>query len=237
MREEKREVAKRPDICLSLCCATMEEFEIEIQDYKEHCQLVEWNVDKMIGSAKYEKEEFIEKLKQVKKLCQGKKLIVNYAGSEIVGNRIRRWAMGHTDIIDIDINNSQIKKLIREAKIKRTKTLISQHISGKMVDKNEVATQFVKMEKTGGNILCIECFANSEEEGHHILQGASAYTQLKRNKPIIAIAMGEEGQASRICAGDFGSILTYCCGSKPDAPGQINAKDMNKYLDIYYERR
>ena len=98
-------------------------------------------------------------------------------------------------------------------------------------------TIYVKMERLGGDILELACFAENEVQTYAILQAAESYQQLRNHKPLIVVAMGEEGQASRVCAGDFGSIITYACGSQPTAPGQINARDLSKYLDIYYERK
>ena len=236
-REKKNREKKRPAICLSLSCDTIEQLKTEIEEYREYCQIVEWCVDKTAGSKYYTEEEFKTILKEIKKLCREKKLIVDYKGDEEVGNRIQRWAMGIADIIDLDADNGRIREMIREAKRKKTKTLISHHVFDKMPTRDEIATRFVKMERTGGDILKIACFAEKESESYEILEAACAYTQLRNHTPIVAIAMGEEGQASRICAGDFGSVITYSCGRVPTAPGQFNAKDLSRYLDIYYERR
>lgn len=233
--KKEKKTKKRPDICLSLNCSSFEELKSEIHMYRDYCQLVEWCVDKTDGSDRYSKKEFVEKLKEIKRICRGKKLVVDYKGNEEIGNRIQRWAMGHVDIIDLDADNSEVQKMVKEARRKRTKTLISHHIFEGMPDKNEIAAQFVKMEKTGGDILKIACFAEKEIDTYNILEAASAYTQLKNHKPIVAIAMGEEGQASRICAGDFGSVISYSCGSIPTAPGQFNAKDLDRYLNTYYK--
>ena len=236
-REKKNREKKRPAICLSLSCDTIEQLKTEIEEYREYCQIVEWCVDKTAGSKDYTEEEFKTILKEIKKLCREKKLIVDYKGDEEVGNRIQRWAMGIADIIDLDADNGRIREMIREAKRKKTKTLISHHVFDNMPTRDEIATRFVKMERTGGDILKIACFAEKESESYEILEAACAYTQLRNHTPIVAIAMGEEGQASRICAGDFGSVITYSCGRVPTAPGQFNAKDLSRYLDIYYERR
>ena len=191
----------------------------------------------MTGTAKTEEEEFKAILRDIKKLCREKKLIVDYKGDEETGNLIQRWSMGIADIIDVDADNTQIREMIREARRKKTKILVSHHLFDRMPERDEISTQFVKMERTGGDILKIACFAEKESQSYEILEAACAYTQLRNHKPIVAIAMGEEGQASRICAGDFGSVITYSCGTVPTAPGQFNAKDLSKYLDIYYERR
>lgn len=226
---------RRPDICLSLSCENIAELKAEIEEYKEYCQVVEWRVDKTGDVKNYSRTEFIKLLREIKAFCKGKKIIVAYEGNEETGNRIKRWAMGYADMIDVDADNSEVNEMVRQARRKRTKTIISHHVFENMPDKDEIATQFVKMEKSGGDILKIACFANSEIDTYEILEAASAYTLLKRHKPIVAVAMGEEGQASRICAGDFGSVMTYACGNKPTEPGQFNAKDLYKYLNTYYK--
>lgn len=227
---------KRPAVCLSLSCKTLEQLEKEIATYKDCCQIVEWCVDSTEGAECYSQVEFTEKLNHVKELCSGKKLIVDYKGDDLVGNRIQRWAMGIADIIDLDADNTEITEMIREAKRNKTKVLISHHEFDGTPERDKIATQFIKMEKLGGDILKVACFAHTEMESYRVLEAAGAYTQLKNHKPIVAIAMGEEGQASRICAGDFGSVITYSCGEVPTAPGQFNARDLTRYLDIYYER-
>lgn len=234
-KRAKKETTKRPKICLSLNCKTVEDLIEEIQEFIEYADLVEWCVDETEGSEEYTREEFIHKLLLVKSFCQNKPLIIDYKKDEEIGNKIQRWALGYADIIDVDADNSEVLKLVKEARRKKTKTLISHHVFDGMPAKDEIATQFVRMEKTNGDILKIACYAESELDTYAVLEAAGAYTQLKDHKPIVAIAMGEEGQASRICAGDFGSSISYACGSKPTAPGQFNARDLHKYLNTYYE--
>ena len=234
-KRAKKVTTKRPRICLSLNCKTVEDVIEEIEEFIQYADLVEWCVDETEGSENYTKEEFVHKLLMIKSFCQNKPLIIDYKKDEEIGNKIQRWAMGYADIIDIDADNSEVLKLVKEARRKKTKTLISHHVFEGMPPKDEIATQFVRMERTKGDILKIACYAETEIDTYAVLEAANAYTQLKEHKPIIAIAMGEEGQASRICAGEFGSCISYSCGSKPTAPGQFNARDLKKYLDTYYE--
>lgn len=225
---------KRPEICLSLNCSTLDEVKQEIEKYKDFCQIVEWCADKTEGADNYSEAEFISVLKDIKKLCSGKKFIVDYKGNPEIGDRLQRWAMGYADIIDIDAGNPSLTRLIREARRKKTKVLVSYHNFDRMMTRDEIAEQFVKMEKSGADILKIACIAEKESDTYSMLEGAAAYSQLRNHRPIVAIAMGEEGQTSRVCAGDFGSVISYSCGSNPTAPGQFNAKELSKYLDIYY---
>lgn len=236
MRFFKREErSMRPKICLSLNCRTIEDLIQELEEFKEYAEVIEWCVDKTEGADQYSEEEFVHKLLMVKSFCDRKPLIIDYKGNEEIGNRIQRWAMGHADIIDIDADNTQIHQMVKEAKKKKTKTLISYHVFDHMMLKDEIATQLLRMEKTKGDILKVACFAEKEIDTYEVLEAASAYTKLSKHKPIVAIAMGEEGQVSRICAGEFGSIMTYACGKEATAPGQFNARDLSRYLDKYYK--
>ena len=224
----------RPDVCLSLSLKNTADLYDEISKYGDKCQIIEWCVDGFEGAENFSKEEFIEKAKLVKSFIKPRKMLVDYKGDEVIQNRIIRWAMGIADIVDIDFGNPQIDRLVREAKRKDTKVLVSHHEFERMPEKNEIAELYIRMEKTGGDILKIAAMSKNEEETYRILEGAAAYKQLKHSKDIVAIAMGEEGQVSRICAGDFGSVISYARGSVPTAPGQIECDKLSKYMDTYY---
>ena len=55
--DRKNKDKKRPQICLSLSCNTIEQLKSEIEEYREYCQIVEWCVDKTDGSKDYTEEE------------------------------------------------------------------------------------------------------------------------------------------------------------------------------------
>lgn len=228
---------KRPEICLLLNCRTIEEIKGELSLFGEDCQAVQWNPGKHSGVENYTREEFVQILKLVKTMCGKKQFIFQYydVEDEETTNRMLRYAMGTADCIDIDLQNSELRSLLKEAKKKRTRTMLTYHEMERILTKEEISMQFIRMEKYPADLLAIISFANTEEDAYALLEGAYAYNQLKGHKPFLAIAMGEEGQASRICGGDFGSVLTYACGSKPTAPGQFNASDLKRYMDMYYK--
>lgn len=234
---------KRPKICLSLSCKDLLEVKHEIAEFGQYAQIIEWCADKMEGAANYTKEGFIADAKEVKKLCGRKTLSIDYKAADgettqeaqKKASQVMMWALEACDMIDIDAYNPDLKSLVKAAKRKRVKTEVSYHEFECMPDRNQIAEMFLKLEKTGADILKVACFASEEMDTYSILEGAAAYSQLKGAKPIVAIAMGQEGQVSRICAGDFGSVISYACGSVPTAPGQFNARQLSKYMDKYYE--
>jgi len=231
----KKKKSKRPSICLSLDCSNIYNVATEIAEFGEFCQIIEWCADRMDGAESYTKEAFLIDAEQVKKLCGKKKMIIDFQGEEVMTNKVLRWAMEVADIINIGADNPELERLVREAKRKRVQTLITYENFERMLSRNEIAEQYLKMEKRGGDILKVACTASSEVDTYAILEGAASYSQLRAAKPIVAIAMGEEGQVSRICAGDFGSVISWACGGKQTAPGQFNARQLSKYMDNYYK--
>ncbi|MCI8608258.1 MAG: type I 3-dehydroquinate dehydratase [Firmicutes bacterium] len=231
----KKTVKKRPEICLLLNCRTIEELKTEISSFGSDCQAIEWCADGTMGMEAYSQEEFSQMLKLIKAMCRGKTFIFEYLGEEKEASKFLRYAMGIADYIDVDWKNSQAKQLIKEARRRHTKTMLTWHEMERILTKEEIATELIKMEKYPADMLAVASFANTEEDAYAILEGAYAYNTLQGHKPFLVVAMGEEGQASRICGGDFGCVMTYACGSKATAPGQFNARDLKRYMDIYYK--
>ncbi len=236
-KKSKDAGSTRPDICLSLDCDNMDELKDEIEKYKDYCRYIEWQMDKIAEKSFFNKEFFIGAVWEIKHCFPGKKIMISYRGSGSKGSRILDWAIDCADLVSVKYNDPTVRELLRSARMKGTTTIVSFRSFNKMPSREDLATIYVKMERLGGDILELACFAESEVQTYAILQAAESYEQLRNHKPLIVVAMGQEGQASRVCAGDFGSIITYACGSNPTAPGQINAKDLSKYLDIYYERK
>ena len=109
---------KRPEICLLLNCRTIEEIKEELRLFGEDCQAVQWNPGKHSGIESYTREEFIQMLKLVKTMCGKKQFIFQYydVEDEETTNRMLRYAMGTADCIDINLQNSDVRTLLKEAK-------------------------------------------------------------------------------------------------------------------------
>ena len=227
----------RPDICLSVGCDDPAGLKAEIEKYSDCFRYIDWQVDKAGDKEWLNRETFTAVIRDIKASFPGKKLMISYRAKGTKGSRILSWAIGHADMISIRYDDPTMRELLRSARLKGTTSIISFRSFNKMPSSDELATAFIKMERLGADILEIACLAETEEQTYTLLQASGSYTQLRNHKPVIAVAMGEEGQASRICAGDFGSVITYGCGEAPTAPGQFNVRDLKKYLDTYYESR
>ncbi|MGI6204992.1 MAG: type I 3-dehydroquinate dehydratase [Anaerovoracaceae bacterium] len=98
----------------------------------------------------------------------------------------------------------------------------------------DMVMKFCVMDNMGGDILKLAVTAHSKEDTYALLEAARVFHENYSEAPLIAIAMGEEGVESRICGGDFGSVMTFASGVAATAPGQMPAGELRRAIDKYY---
>ena len=52
------------------------------------------------------------------------------------------------------------------------------------------------------------------------------------DRPLVTMSMGKDGVVSRICGECFGSDITFAAVGKTSAPGQIEAEDLKRILEV-----
>lgn len=86
------------------------------------------------------------------------------------------------------------------------------------------------MRDAGADVAKIAMMPQSPADVAELLQ-ATAESDAELDCPVIGIAMGEMGRASRILGGDFGSSATFAQMGTASAPGQIEATRLAGLLD------
>lgn len=74
----------------------------------------------------------------------------------------------------------------------------------------------------------------SESDVFSLLEVAALMRDTYAEIPFIALSMGELGATTRICGGEFGSVITFAAGQKVSAPGQLDANALHEFLVQYY---
>ena len=77
-------------------------------------------------------------------------------------------------------------------------------------------------------------FFREQEDVLELLATATIMKDYYAEIPFIVISMGELGTNTRVCGGEFGSVMTFAAGKKASAPGQIGAVQLKQLLDKYY---
>jgi 3-dehydroquinate dehydratase-1 len=145
----------------------------------------------------------------------------------------------YADIIDIEAfageNMDAIEFLTNMAHENGRKVILSNHETTRTPRKEDIVQRLVTMEKLGADIPKVAYMANSEEDPQTLLAAAGEAKNILK-VPFIALSMGELGKATRVCGGDFGSVISFgTAGNAQAAPGQMTVQELKKFFDIYYK--
>ena len=114
------------------------------------------------------------------------------------------------------------------------KVVLSHHDFDKMPSPAELVDLVKSMYVMGADICKVAAMALDKVDAESILK-ASAFLTKNGIGPVVMIAMGEEGKATRVAGGRYGSCITFAGGKECSAPGQVDANTMKEWLDNYYE--
>lgn len=112
--------------------------------------------------------------------------------------------------------------------------IMSSHDFDYTPDMEEIVRKYCAMDNMRGDILKIAVMPRKEEDVLALLEAARVFSSDYSETDIIAISMGELGSTTRVCGGEFGSVITFASGVRSTAPGQMQADRLKQALDEYY---
>jgi 3-dehydroquinate dehydratase I len=95
----------------------------------------------------------------------------------------------------------------------------------------ELRERFARGHALGADIAKLAVMPQSLDDVHRLL-GATLHASNTLPLPVISMAMGPLGAASRVCGGVFGSALTFARGASTSAPGQMPIADVRAVLAV-----
>lgn len=144
------------------------------------------------------------------------------------------------DFIDIELfdkdgnlHEEWIREQIDEAHRHGVKVILSHHDTEAMPEPAGLVDTVKTMYRLGADICKIAAMAADKKEAEGLLKAAAFLTKSNIG-PLIMLAMGEAGMATRVAAGKYGSCITFASGKSASAPGQVDTYTMKKWLDSYY---
>lgn len=248
-----------PKICVPLTGENQEDLLEEAAQVKAlPCQLAEWRADYMLDAqGKAGIREKAEQLKQVlgrlraeldvpiiftlRTAAEGGKADISKEDYQWLNRTIAQSKI--PDFIDLQVfeepgtvNEEQVRGFIKVAHENGTRVLLSSHDFEGTPDLEELLARFFVMQELGADLMKLAVMPKTEDDVFNLLEAAGMMRDNYGEIPFIAISMGELGAGTRICGGEFGSVITFAAGSKASAPGQISAEALHKYLIQYYEK-
>lgn len=206
--------------------------------------IVEWRVDffDQIDSFEAVKEVLFNLRKILKEIpilftfrikCEGGNRDISFEDySKLL---IEASKMKDVDLIDVQTffeSSENIIKLVNKIKSNGTFVIGSYHNFDMTLPKNELLEKMKKMQKIGVDIVKTALMPNNKHDVIELLDATLTMKEKYSDRPLVTMSMGKDGVVSRICGECFGSDITFAAVGKTSAPGQIEAKDLKRILEV-----
>jgi 3-dehydroquinate dehydratase-1 len=207
--------------------------------------IVEWRADWYDDV--FDTETTYDVLKQIRKLLGDTPLLFTFRRVEEGGimelkpgqyTEINKLAIksGLIDMIDLElcIGDELIKSLVELAHKNNVVVVVSNHDFDKTPEKSELISRMEKMVELGADIPKIAVMPKCNKDVLRLLDVTDTMHTTYPDIPIITMSMDGRGIASRICGEIFGSSVTFGCARQASAPGQIEANELERAINIVH---
>jgi 3-dehydroquinate dehydratase-1 len=142
---------------------------------------------------------------------------------------------GLVDLIDVELftGDEFVRDILTCAHDCNVPAVASSHDFERTPGKDEILARLKKMDLLGADILKIAVMPESRADVITLLD-ATQEADAAIAKPVVTMSMGQMGLISRLCGEAFGSALTFGSVGKTSAPGQMNAEDLRRILDLIH---
>ena len=235
-----------PKICVPLVGRTVAELIEAAAALKtiDH-DIVEWRADYFEQIEDIGKVE--ETLSQIRDILQDTPIIFTFRSAKEGGEKEVGTAYyielnkaiietGLADIIDIELLNEEtiVKSLVKTAHSKGVLVIISNHDFEKTPSKEEIIARLRKAQELEADLPKIAVMPTSSSDVLTLLVATNIMYEQYADRPIITISMGSKGVISRLAGGTFGSALTFASAGKKSAPGQVEAAELRRALNLLH---
>lgn len=207
--------------------------------------VVEWRVDWFEGVFDFAKVEDV--LKDLRTVLGNIPLLMTFRTSKEGGEKaiepdayaelnIKAAQTGYVDLIDVEIftGDEIVKKIIDGAHAAGVKVIASNHDFFKTPAKADIIYRLRKMQDMNADIPKIAVMPQSSKDVLTLLTVTESWKETGKT-PVITMSMAGEGLISRLCGEIFGSAVTFGAAGKSSAPGQIDAEELRRILEIIHQ--
>lgn len=245
MMKEKQSEIKEPLICVPLTGASPERILAEAEKCREaKVAMVEWRLDCYDDCFCFPK--MLAFLKKLREILHEQQLLATFRTRKEGGNKACETAQyielyehliksDLIDLIDVELSMGEkaVDQLMTLAHENNRKVILSYHNFQQTPPPATLLRYFDQMVSLNADLLKIAVMPQTEEDVIQLMLAAREAHQ-RYHKPLIAIAMGELGKITRVCAEFLGSAVTFASIDHSSAPGQIPISQMRRYLSFFH---
>lgn len=207
--------------------------------------VVEWRADWFEGVFDFAKVEDV--LKDLRTVLGNIPLLMTFRTSKEGGEKaiepdayaelnIKAAQTGYVDLVDVEIftGDEIVKKIIDGAHAAGVKVIASNHDFFKTPAKTDIIYRLRKMQDMNADIPKIAVMPQSSKDVLTLLTVTESWRETGKT-PVITMSMAGKGLISRLCGEIFGSAVTFGAAGKSSAPGQIDAEELRRILEIIHQ--
>lgn len=142
---------------------------------------------------------------------------------------------GAADAVDLELARAAVLPQLREqARHQGAAILLSQHDVQATPPADELVSLLTQMAGAGADIVKVAVTARTPRDVLELL-AATDRARADLAVPVVTMAMGPAGLASRLCGEIFGSAVTFGAVDRASAPGQIDVARLRDVVDLVHD--
>lgn len=235
----------RPKICIPVVGRTREEIYSQTENLLRYpADLVEWradwfeellNKDKMLDVLKMLREQLgeIPLLFTIRTAKEGGKAALS--PEQYRDLNLAAAKSGFADLVDIEVfQQTQGEALIAGLQREGVKVIGSAHDFSKTPEIDTMVEYLQNMQRVGADICKLAVMPRCRDDVAALLMATWQMNKCYADRPLITMSMGGEGLVSRLTGEIFGSAVTFGCAGQASAPGQMEAGQLARWLEVLH---
>lgn len=233
-----------PKICIPIVAASDEGILDDAQALADYnYDVVEWRMDFFKNVT--EPDKVVNVLKNLREIIKDKLLLATFRTAKEGGEKqidteyykelnLTAARSGYADMIDIELftGDDFVRSITEEIHKAGAFVIMSNHDFYKTPPKEIIIERLKSMQNLGADLSKIAVMPNTAEDVLTLLAAANEMNTRFADRPVITMSMGKLGLISRLSGAVFGSAMTFGAAEKISAPGQIDAKELEKILKV-----
>ena len=140
---------------------------------------------------------------------------------------------GKADLIDVEyLQEPELYGgLIRRLKARGAVVIASSHDFAKTDPSPLLLEKLRCLDASGADILKLAVMPEDAADTRRLMAVVKEFVSGETSRPVIAMAMGKAGEASRVEGQLFGSALTFGTAGEASAPGQLPVGELRRRLE------
>lgn len=146
---------------------------------------------------------------------------------------------GEIDAVDVEMftEPATLGRIVADAHRAGVAVVMSSHDFGATPPRSEIIARLRAQQQAGADVVKIAVMPRDARDVLTLLDATVEYSSDPHARPAITMSMGSLGVVSRLAGETFGSCLTFGSVGVASAPGQVDAADLRRVLELLHTRR